>query len=95
MTVEHLQPLLDHPRDLQAFLNAAEKVSRAHIPPAVQEAIRLGRLTTSEGKRWGSRDCRGRHCQEACGTDNVPTAHGFGTGRHSTIPVCDVNQEWV
>ena len=55
MTVEHLQPLLDHPRDLQAFLNAAEKVSRAHIPPAVQEAIRLGRLTALQKANGGVR----------------------------------------
>ena len=50
---------------------------------------------TSEGKWWCSRHCRGKHCQEGCGTDHVPTAHGVGAGRHSTIPVCDVNQEWV
>ena len=55
MTVEHLQPLLDHPRDLQAFLHAAEKVSRAHIPPAVQEAIRLGRLTALQKANGGVR----------------------------------------
>ena len=55
MTVEHLQPLLDHPRDLQAFLNAAEKVSRAHIHPAVQEAIRLGRLTALQKANGGVR----------------------------------------
>ena len=36
--VEHLQPLLDHPRDLQAFLHVAEKVSSAHIPQEVEEA---------------------------------------------------------
>ena len=55
MTVKHLQPLLDRPRDLQAFLNAAEKVSRAHIPPAVQEAIRLGRLTALQKANGGVR----------------------------------------
>ena len=55
MTVEHLQPLLDHPRDLQAFLHAVEKVSRAHIPRAIQEAIRLGRLTALQKRDGGVR----------------------------------------
>ena len=55
MTVEHLQPLLDHPRDLQIFLHAAEKVSRAHIPQAVQEAIRFERWTALQKANGGVR----------------------------------------
>ena len=81
--VEHLQPLLDHPRDLRAFLNADEKVSRAHIPPAIQEAIRLGRLNALQKANGGVRGIFAGDIVRRLAS------------RHSTIPVCDVNQEWV
>ena len=44
MTVEHLQPLLDHPRDLQRFFRACEQLARAQIPLTIQACIRLARL---------------------------------------------------
>ena len=55
MTVEHLQPLLDAPRDLQRFVHVAERLSRAQIPPSVREAIRLGRLTALQKADGGIR----------------------------------------
>ena len=45
MTVEHLHPLLYHSRDSQLFFQAAEMLARAPVPPAIKDAIRLGRLT--------------------------------------------------
>ena len=45
MIVEHLHPLLDYSRDSQLFFQAAELLARAQVPPAIKEAIRLGRLT--------------------------------------------------
>ena len=42
--VEHLQPLLGHPRDLKSFIRATEQLSRARIPHSIREAIRLGWL---------------------------------------------------
>ena len=35
MTVEHLQPPLDHPRDLQRFFRACEQLAHAQIPRAI------------------------------------------------------------
>ena len=45
MTVEHLHALLCHSRDSQLFFQAAEMLARAQVPPAIKDAIRLGRLT--------------------------------------------------
>ena len=55
MTVEHLQPLLDHPRDLQRFFRACEQLARAQIPLAIQACIRLGRLTALQKPNGGVR----------------------------------------
>ena len=45
MTVEHLQPLLDHSKDAKQFSQVAELLSRAEVPASVRDAVRLGRLT--------------------------------------------------
>ena len=55
MTVEHLQPLLDQPRDLQRFFRACEQLARAQIPLAIQACIRLGRLTALQKPNGGVR----------------------------------------
>ena len=44
MTVEHLQPLLGHPRDLRSFIRVCEQLSRARVPRSIGEAILLGRF---------------------------------------------------
>ena len=55
MTVKHLQPLLDILRDLRAFFQAGEKLSRAQVPFPVRDAIRLGRITALEKPNGGFR----------------------------------------
>ena len=45
MTVEHLQPLLDHPKDLWLGFQVAERLARGQVPQDIQAAIRMGRLT--------------------------------------------------
>ena len=45
MTVEHLQRLLDHPKDYQLFFQVAERLARGQVPEEIQAAIRMGRLT--------------------------------------------------
>ena len=55
MMVEHLQLLLDMPRDLRAFFQAGEKLSRAQVPSSVRDAIRLGRMTALEKPNGGVR----------------------------------------
>ena len=44
MTVEHLHPLLCHSGGSRLFFQAAEMLARARVPPAIKDAIRLGRL---------------------------------------------------
>ena len=55
VTVEHLQPLLDAPRDLLAFFHASEQLSRAQVPPSIREAVKLGRLTALQKPNGGVR----------------------------------------
>ena len=70
MTVEHLQPLLDHPKDLRLFFQVAERLARGQVPQDIQAAIRMGRLTVLRkaeggvrrddnvsGCRWWLTDC--------------------------------------
>ena len=45
VTVEHLQPLLDHPKDLRLFFQVAERFAPGWVPQDIQAAIRMGRLT--------------------------------------------------
>ena len=45
MAVEHLQPLLDHPKGLRLFFQVAERLARGQVPEEIQAAIRMGRLT--------------------------------------------------
>ena len=45
MTVEHLQPLLDHNKDAKLLCQVAELPFRAQVSVSVRDAIRLGRLT--------------------------------------------------
>ena len=55
MTVEHLQPLLDHTKDSKLFSQAAERLARAQIPFVVKEAVRLGRFTALQKPDGGVR----------------------------------------
>ena len=55
MTVEHLQPLLDYPRDLQRLFRAFEQLARAQIHRAIQVCIHLGRLTALQKPNGGVR----------------------------------------
>ena len=55
MTVEHLQVLLDMPRDARAFFQACEKLCRAQVPVPIRDAIRLGRLTAIQKPNGGVR----------------------------------------
>ena len=55
MTVEHLRPLSDFVRDQQLFCKVAERLTRADVPPSINEAIRMGRMgrTTALRKTIG------------------------------------------
>ena len=56
MTVEHLQPLLDHPKDLRLFVQVPERLARGQVPERIQAALRMGRLTAlrkADGKIRG------------------------------------------
>ena len=55
MTVEHLQPLLDHPRALHNMFLLAERLARADVPPSIVDAIRQGRLTALRKPSGGVR----------------------------------------
>ena len=55
MTVEHLQPLLDHSNDAKRFYQVAELLSRAEVPALVRDAVRLGRLTALQKPDGGVR----------------------------------------
>ena len=55
MTVEHLQPLLDHSKDAKRFHQVAELLSRAKVPALVRDAVRLGRLTALQKPNGGVR----------------------------------------
>ena len=55
MTVEHLQPLLDHPRALHSMFLLAERLARADVPPSIVDAIRQGRLTALRKPSGGVR----------------------------------------
>ena len=45
MTVEHLRPLLDCPRDHRLFYTLAEGLARGMVPQPIVDAVRLGRMT--------------------------------------------------
>ena len=45
MTVEHVHPLLDNPKDLRLFNEVAERLARGQVPDAIQAAIMMGRMT--------------------------------------------------
>ena len=55
MTVEHLQPLLDHPRALHSMFLLAERMARADVPPSIVDAVRQGRLTALRKPNGGVR----------------------------------------
>ena len=94
MTVEHLQVLLDMPRDAWAFFQACEKLCRAQVPVPIRDAIRLGRLIALQKPNGGVRGiCSWRHCQEVGGPHNVPTDDGEGASGHSSIPIFHGHQE--
>ena len=43
--IEHLDPLLDFPKDLKLFNEVAERVARGQVPESIQAAIKMGRMT--------------------------------------------------
>ena len=45
MTVEHLRPLLDNPRDVHALFLMAEQLAQGMAPEAAVRPLHLGRLT--------------------------------------------------
>ena len=55
MTVEHLQPLLDHTKDARMFFQVSERLARAQVPPSVRDTVRLGRLTALQKPDGGVR----------------------------------------
>ena len=55
MTVEHLQPLLDHIKDSKLFFQVAETLARAQVPQAVRDSTRLGRFTALQKPGGGVR----------------------------------------
>ena len=55
MTVEHLQPLLDHTKDARMFFQVAERLARAQVPPSVRDTVRLGRVTALQKPDGGVR----------------------------------------
>ena len=87
MTVEHLQPLLGHPRDLRNFIRVCEQLSRARVPHPIREAIRLGRFTALQ-KPSG-------HREKVSGAYHVTTIDVRSPERHSTFPVRIGDEEWM
>ena len=55
MTMEHLRPLLDSPKDLKLFFKMAESLARAEVPDAVTQTIRMGRMTALRKPSGGVR----------------------------------------
>ena len=45
MTVEHLRPLLDSPRDHRLLHTLAEGLAQGVVPESIVDAVRLGRMT--------------------------------------------------
>ena len=91
MTVEHLQPLLDAPRDLLAFFHASEQLSRAQVPPSSEKLVRLGRLTALQKPNGGVRGVVAGDIVRRL----VARTMSHGASGHRTVSVCDVHQEWV
>ena len=55
MTMEHLRPLLDSPKDLKLFFKMAEILARAEVSDAVIPTIRMGRMTALHKPSGGVR----------------------------------------
>ena len=55
MTVDHLRPVLENPRDTHLLFTLGEKLARAEIPDSIVGAIRLGRLTALQKPSGGVR----------------------------------------
>ena len=55
MTVEHPQPLLDHPKDVRLFFQVAERLAREQVLQDIQARIGMGRLTASRKADGGVR----------------------------------------
>ena len=74
MTVEHLRPLLDNPRDVRALFLMAEQLAQGMAPEAAVRALRLGRLTPEEAHRRSEGHCCWRHSLKTCVTHNRSAA---------------------
>ena len=93
MTVEHLQPLLDHPKDLRLFFQVAERLARGQVPQDIQAAIRMGRLTALRKADGGVRGivAGGHRSQIGCAHD-VSTIDGRSAAGNGPISVCHDNE---
>ena len=80
-TVEHLHPLLDHPKDLRLFNEVAERLARGQVPDAIQAAIK-------DGKGDGGVRHRCLRCCRAFGRPhNVPTVDRCGAEGNRSFSV--------
>ena len=89
MTVEHLQPLLDAPRDLLTVVTRTG-------PTVDPRSCEIGTVDCAPEAEWrcpGDRD-RG-HRQEVGRPHDVAAVDGGGARGHRTVSVCDVHQELV
>ena len=92
--MEHLQPLLGHPRDLKSFIRASEQLSRARVPRSIQEPVWLWRLTAFQKPNGGVGIVAGGH-REDNGAHCVTTVDVRSPARHSTVPVRVGDEEWM
>ena len=94
MTVEHLQPLLGHPRDLRSFFRASEQLSRARVPHSIREAVRLGRLTALQEPNGSVRGIVAGDIVRRLVAHDVTTVDVRSPTRH-TVPVRVGDEEWM
>ena len=86
MTHDHLRPLLESPKDLH-LLTSLRRVKRSGA------RHQIGTDDSSpEGRRRRARRCGRRSRQESHGQDDRPAVGPSGEGRHSSLPICTVDQ---
>ena len=93
MTVEHLQPLLDHPRALHSMFLLAERMARADVPPS-HRGCSPARKTHSpqKAKRRSEGHCRRRCHPESGGSHPRSTIGTCSGGGHRTFPIRALHQ---
>ena len=81
MTMEHLQLLLDHPKDLRLFFQVAERLARGQVPQDIQDSVAQG--------RWrSSRNCGGGHRSKIGCAHDVSTIDGRNAAGNGFVSVC-------